>query len=259
MTTTGLFFDTRRPLQDGKFPLKLRITQDRKSRLYTIEINNQKLTLTPDEYEKISLIKPQLHFKELKKKINKVIEDAEEIITSIDDFTFEKFEQIYKKKTLRTVKDYFDDYSQALLKNKHVRTANLYEATYKSLTTYKSSLIDFRQITPTFLKDYETSMLDKEKTLTTVGMYLRNLRSIMNKALKDGLIKQSEYPFGKGKYIIPKGSSSKQILNQRQIKKIYHCKGLNPLQEKARDFWIFSYCWTGNGIVTLMLYGFFFT
>lgn len=54
-------------------------------------------------------------------------------------------------------------------------------------------------------------------------MYLRALRTIMNIAIGDGVIKREMYPFGKRKYQIPMCSP----------------------KDKARDYWMFSYLANG--------------
>ena len=39
-------------------------------------------------------------------------------------------------------------------------------------------------------------MLEKDKSYTTIGVYLRNVKYIINEAIRNGIMKRSEYPFG---------------------------------------------------------------
>lgn len=253
MVSTGIFLDKRRPLNDGTFPLKLRVTFNRKSRFYSLEVKNKKLALNTEDYDKIISIKPKREFNSLKKDINKALEDINVIIETIDNFTFERFEQIYKKKTAPTIDSYFDRKINSLIKEKSIRTAHFYKYTLRSLKEYDANLFEFKQITPDFLKKYEEWFLSKNGSSTTVGMYMRHLKAIMNMANEDGIITKQEYPFGKNKYIIPKGSCKREILTTSQIKKIYNCKDITPYQEKARDFWVFTYLANGMNMIDILL------
>lgn len=64
-------------------------------------------------------------------------------------------------------------------------------------------------------------------------------------ARKDGIIKESQYPFGKGKYEVPNGSSRKLALTLEQIKKLITYSDETQATEKYRDLWFFSYLCNG--------------
>lgn len=89
-------------------------------------------------------------------------------------------------------------------------------------------------------------MLALNRSISSVGFYLRPLRTIMNLAKENGIIKPEAYPFGKRKYIIPTARNIKKALSIEQIKQVFdyptiHRSGL----DKAKDFWIFSYLCNG--------------
>jgi len=89
--------------------------------------------------------------------------------------------------------------------------------------------------------------MEKGKSITTLAIYLRNLRTILNRALDSELITRKNYPFGKGKYIIPTGRNVKKALTIdqiRAIKEFYTVPG--SLSDRAKDFFLFSYL--SNGI-----------
>src|SRR5205823_2357308 len=54
------------------------------------------------------------------------------------------------------------------------------------------------------------------------------------------------YPFGKRRYIIPAGSNKKKALTQNEVAVIYryNSEPYSP-EDKAKDFWIFSYLCNG--------------
>jgi integrase/recombinase XerD len=90
-------------------------------------------------------------------------------------------------------------------------------------------------------------MLNNGNTKTTVGIYTRNLRSIYNYGISKNVIKKDEnYPFGKRKYVIPSGSNKKKALSQNEVSLIYNYQTTaNSPEDKAKDFWIFSYLCNG--------------
>jgi integrase/recombinase XerD len=218
-----------------------------------LEIDHKKVNLDEECYAKMMGVKPHFELNVLKKSVNKILEIVNGYIAGMDHFTFQKFEMLYKKKMLRTVKDYFDQKKEELREKNSIRTASLYDCTYKSLLRFDKNLTSLRQITPEFLEKYERDFIKKGGSATSVGMYMRNVRAIMNQAKDDGVIKPQEYPFSRKKYIIPAGSKSRKILTHEQIKVLYQCKDLNPFQEKARDFWVFSYLANGMNMIDILL------
>ncbi len=94
-------------------------------------------------------------------------------------------------------------------------------------------------------------MLDQGRTYTTIGLYLRAIRVLINDAKRYDVIKESQYPFGKGKYEIPTGFGRKLALTLPQIKSIVNYAG-NPVTEKYRDLWFFSYLCNGINFTDLI-------
>ena len=113
--------------------------------------------------------------------------------------------------------------------------------------------LPFSEITPDFLDDYEEYMLYSGKSITTVGIYLRPLRAIFNIAISENDVHPDLYPFGKRKYQIPQGKKVKKALSQRELSLLYKIDPRIPEQEKARDFWFFSYACNGMNMKDIAL------
>lgn len=135
-----------------------------------------------------------------------------------------------------------------LLYQKH---AYSYEEQSERLNEFTN--IRFNAITPLFLQKYENHMLQAGKSKTTVGIYLRALRTIFNIAIEQGEVSEDLYPFGKSKYRIPKGKANKKALSKNQISILFHSKPQTPQQQKAKDFWLFSYICNGMNIKDIAL------
>jgi integrase len=90
-------------------------------------------------------------------------------------------------------------------------------------------------------------MLGKGRSITTVGIYLRALRTLLNEAIQKGLIGKEAYPFGSKKplYKIPSGQNIKKALSGAELGRIYKYKPETPSEARALDFWVFSYLCNG--------------
>lgn len=92
-------------------------------------------------------------------------------------------------------------------------------------------------------------MLAQDKSLTTVGIYMRSLRTIFNNVISDGLLNIEYYPFGRKKYEIPTSRNVKKALSLHEISKIYFYEAPEgSASERARDYWIFLYLCNGINI-----------
>jgi integrase/recombinase XerD len=123
-----------------------------------------------------------------------------------------------------------------------------------SLLNYKKKL-RFRDITPTFLKQYQRWMTDRDRTESTVGIYVRPLRTIYNVAIGKKIINEKHYPFGKGKYKIPGGRNIKKAIKPSGLKKLYeHKPTRNPLAETmCLDFFFFMVFGSGLNMKDIAL------
>jgi len=132
-------------------------------------------------------------------------------------------------------------------------TASNYECSQNSIKNFLASKnlrnlnkLYFRQVNKDWLVQYERFMLnEKERSLTTVGIYLRPLRALFNKAIAERIIDQDSYPFGKGKYMIPAPRKTKKALSALQLQSLFTETNLTEYQRKAIDFWFFSFACNG--------------
>lgn len=147
--------------------------------------------------------------------------------------------------------------SKAMLASGKISSGNCYESAANSLSNFhkKKVALRFADITPDFLSRYETWMLAGGRTFrygsktapaspTTIGIYLRCLRSIFNDAIKAKLIGQDKYPF-RLEYTIPTSINSREPLTPSEVRAIMNFRCSSKAQELARDFWVFSYLCNG--------------
>ena len=246
----SIFLDTRRKKNNGKYPVKLRV--------FTKEPRLQKLfstvfEFTPNEFESIWLTtKPRKKYDEIRLELQALENRANDVAKIVYPFNFEKFNYLLYGDSNKQI-DVSFYYNQAINqfnKNEQIGTASNYNLSLKSLLKFhdKENLI-FSDITPQWLKDYEKHMVEtNNRSRTTVSMYLRALRTIFNTAIFDKVISPDIYPFGKEnkrKYAIPAPKGTKKALSKEQLKVLYEGTPVTSDQQKAKDYWFFSYACNG--------------
>jgi len=252
----SIVLDTRREKANKKYPVKLRVftSQPRIQKLYPT-----KFEFTKNEFTSIwGTLKTRNEHKEIKRELQAIETKAINIIKELNTFTFEQFE----KKLFRKIgegENIFYQYQiiiEELKKKKRIGTASNYELSLKSIKAFinyktgkEPKQLFFVEVTTKFLNDYENYMIKaKERSSTTVGMYLRPLRAVFNSAISNKEITNEIYPFGIKKYVIPTGESVKKALSKDELKKLFEAKPLTPEQQRAKDFWFFSYSCNGMNI-----------
>lgn len=244
--TTSVILDTRFKRKDGKSRVRLRVTFQREQRYYST-----KFILTQDEFDIVLSDNPKGNFKEIKLILSGIEKQAREIINSLPEFNFKDYELRFKSpKGTITLNAYYKQYIDELKNDGRAGTLQNYQSSIISILKYsKKKELYFKDITPKFLYLYESWMLKNGKTLTTVGMYTRPLRAIFNKAIREKVISETYYPFGKDKYQIPAGRNIKKALNLTDIEKIYNYRTIpNSPEDRAKDLWLFSYLCNGINI-----------
>lgn len=243
-----IYLDSSRPLKNGKCSVKIKITHNRKRKYIATGVE-----LTVIEFEKV--IQPPekgkrktLEQKQIHSTILHHLNKAQQIIADLKVFTFDSFEQAFfdNRNITDSVSFAFDRYIELLRIENRIGTAESYNCAKNSLETFKKNLT-FAEITPTLLRKYENWMTDQGKSITTVGIYLRSLRTIYNQQNID----LSLYPFGenKGKYSIPTGRNIKKALTIEEVAKIFnHQLPAGTTIEMARDYWMFLYLSNGMNV-----------
>jgi site-specific recombinase XerD len=85
-----------------------------------------------------------------------------------------------------------------------------------------------------------------------VGIYLRGLRVIFNWAIELKNTEQDLYPFGVKRYEIPASTNPKKAFDSTQLQTLFQVKAETPEQEKARDFWFFSFVCNGMNMKDIL-------
>ncbi len=252
--TTAIVLDTRIKRNNDSYAVKLRVTYQRKQQYYP----TGKHMLKEDWVSMNDPKSRKQELKQLKLYFSSVEQKAVKIINSLNNFSFPEFQRQFNSAPAnnKDVLEFLKLKKEKLTRENRLTSAESYQSTIQSLKLFipgASKHLEFADVTPDWLKDYEDWMIQKDKSITTVGIYLRNLRSIFNEAINQGIINSTYYPFGKYKYIIPSAKNNKKALSLNDIKRVFNYQTKTNNEEWAKDMWMLSYLCNGANVKDLAL------
>lgn len=181
--------------------------------------------------------------------------------TDLDPFNEKLFRNLVYKKVVKEVKEpvsflLTDLCTRFLKKNPQLKlkTRQLYRTAINSFEDFKPG-ITYEDITAGLLVQYEKAMCKKDYSDSTISIYFRHLRGMMNYFIdKEKLIPFTyQYPFGKGGYSIRTHRPEKFVIENHEIKSVAEFNNFeNPEQEYARDIWLLLYRCHGANYADLL-------
>lgn len=276
--------------------IKLRVTEHRDNRYYPtthkknaddpdsisaeLELNRK---FTKAEYERIVNTPKGAKLSETEKEYQRAFisfqTKADNIINELPAFSYTAFENLYLKNrgASDSILFAYNQKIKELKENEQIGTATNYQCAINSLNEYKEKLkikqdLKFIDITPDFLKSYDKEMRKAKegynektkktetkpgKSATTISMYLRTLRTILNEAIAEGLLDKSLYPFRrhikeKKKYAPPAPTNVKKALDPDILAKLYYYEAPLRAMQQAKDFWVLSYLLNGMNMKDIL-------
>lgn len=264
MAKATIYLDTRRIIKKSlKYPIKIRVTNVKERKYYKTgyEASQSQFDLLMNLNEN-----PRGTNKTIRGMLLKILKKANDSIDNLTQFSFTAFEDLFlsKKSTLHIL-EAMSNYEDEVRNEGRISTANSYKNAADSFRNFlkqnhkKKNNPTYGDINKIWLEEYESYMRSNNASWSTIGIYLRNLRRIFNRARKTTVIPNEYYPFGKDSYIIPSSVNIKKALTYEQVNQIFHydCSNKNDQNkqydlrgslesmEKWRDFWILSYLCSG--------------
>ena len=159
----------------------------------------------------------------INKHIEAKINQAKDAITELEDEGRLINARTIKAKMLEFKTHDFYKYVENDLKefqkNGNIGTYKKYKAVVQSIKDFtKTEALSFEEIDTVFLNRYQADLQDNRKEQTTIHGYLSKIRSIFNKAIREGQIQINDNPFIN--YKIKQGTPRKDRLNIQEIEKI---------------------------------------
>lgn len=256
---TSIYLDTREAKRtkqqrmSGTYAVKIRVwdSEAKASRFYPTGIE-----MTDEDFKKAMKPKPtRTHIAE-RDTLNAALSEVNADIAKMQTFNFDELHRMRSGPTGDTQDafSHFECVIAELNRTDRVGTAKSYQLAMNALKAYhgKERLL-FKNVTVRFLTDFEAHLINNGRSLTTVGIYLRALRVMFNKAMEENHITKDIYPFGRGKYVIEAGSQTKRALTAQQLNTLMNAPTSTPEQERARDFWFWSMASDGMNMKDIAL------
>ena len=216
MVYVKIILDRRKKKASLIYTVKIRITYSREQRYY---LTGFKMT----EYAFIETMKdnPPKKFQGGRIQLDHLELKAKNIISKLEAFSFKGFEDKFyeNKKAGNSIYDLYAQIINEKMTEGKISTAINYRCSMNSIKAFQPKLA-FIDVTPKWLKQYERYLLENNKSISTVGIYLRPLRAVINEAIGEKYLPKDNYPFGLKKYVIPESRNIKKALPKEDFKKI---------------------------------------
>ena len=154
------------------------------------------------------------------------------------------------KTKIKVVETFIEEQIKQLREEHRFGTANNYEKTKRSLESFlRNKKLTFTNFNEQLIADYNTYLISKGLMRNSISFYMRNLRAIYNKAVKQKIVRKKDL-FLEVYTGIDK--TRKRAVDEELISKLYNLKlDNNDSLSFTRDIFIFSYCMRGMSFVDI--------
>lgn len=252
---TSIYQDIRRLKKDGTYPVKLRLYDPalKKTKLYPLG-----LSYTKEEFDRIwNTTRPKGTFKDERMLLQDIEGRAAKIVGAMNFLDLKTFERKFNRRS-GAGSDVFYHFSEKIeqcIKDQGIGNAENYENAVKSFKEYikegrggNPKKLLFAQVNEEWLVEYEKFMVSNGRSLTTVGIYTRALRTVFHRAIDEGEVDKELLPFGRNKYVVPASRKKKSALKGSELSLLFNARPENGHQKKARDFFFLSYTLSGMNL-----------
>lgn len=246
--------------KQGLYPIAIRITKNRKSSfIYT----GQYVALKDWDASKQRVKKSHANSTRLNNFINTKLIEANNSLLEIEQkpkktaHVSDIKKAVVQQNTSQCFYDFAKTYFKDLEANKKFSRINSEQPIINRIKTYHHKKeLPFEVITPLFLRGLMTHLRGKQDlSERSIANSLIFIRTLYNKAIQQGLIEQTYYPFGKGddKIRIKIPPSVKIGLTAQEIKVIETLDlSDHPQQDHARCVFLFSFYMAGMRVADVL-------
>ncbi|MDE5639080.1 MAG: phage integrase SAM-like domain-containing protein, partial [Odoribacter sp.] len=206
MASLKVMLDKQKINQEGECPVMIKVLHNRGKRLINlfqkvkIDDWDAKKSRLNEKYgtleQRQNHIKVNFYIESEMMKLKKIIMDFDisRTIYSVDDIV----KNYYNKSSVVPIFDYINNIICSLEKIGKNGNSNVYRETMGRLKKYSNREdLTFGEVDYSFLKSFESHLQERGCKINTISFYLRTIRSIFNRAIKDGVVGEEYYPFKK--------------------------------------------------------------
>ncbi|NOT91958.1 phage integrase SAM-like domain-containing protein [Ferruginibacter sp.] len=251
-TNIVITLDTRRQKKDKTYPLIMRLGHNERTTSIQLGIN----LLEKDWDDKNRIVRKTYEGVNTVSRLNNIIQkkkaDAMDIIFKLHEskqLPLLSITTLREKIQLQGKTQSFFKYAEALVaelkKAKRIGTASSYQGVINVLKTFANGkTLSFTDINYSFLSRFETDHKSRGNGINGLAVYMRTIRAVYNRAIKEGVAEKESYPFID--YKIKTAPTAKRALEWELLNKIVICK--IPIKHRcfnARNYFVASYMMYG--------------
>lgn len=149
-----------------------------------------------------------------------------------------------------TFKSVCDNYIDELIKNGKYNYANMLKESETHFIKFTKGDIKLRDITPELIEQYSEYICKKSWSVATIGISMRNVRTIINRAIKKRKVSYEIHPFID--YCIPQSPVRDVSIKLESLNKILNADVDSRCLQTARDLFSLSFYLGGINMVDLL-------
>lgn len=196
-----------------------------------------------------------------------MLQRAKDLVAELEAkniFSLEILKDRFSGKTSEgeTINSVWQKAIEAKSQDRHAKTADNYKSALRRFTADMGDKVSFARISNSFIHDWRKKMLAKGLSVTSIGIYLRILRAIVNQCIDNGLMQGNSKELFKGAELSKSNKRTGEFLNANDMQRLYdfwladEAKDANgkelfaPREKRAlfRDLGYFLFSYLGNGM-----------
>ncbi len=243
--TVAPMLDISHPKQSGLYPIRIRVTYARQRRYYPTGKD-----MSAEDWGRLEKSKLRAMVsvrKEIENSYNAVRDTVEDLAMS-GTFSFDNLDRRLKRGVGDTFNAAFRTKIHELQSQERIGSKIVYQVVLQGVERFAGARVSLDSVTVEWLRRYERFLLGEGKSRTTIGIHMRHIRAIVNEARRCGIVKESQQPFGRGRYEIQSGEGRKMALTVEQIGMIARYDDGCENTVRSRDYWLFMYLCNGINV-----------
>ena len=248
----------KKKLKNSKYPVNLRVTKEGKSKFFKTPFE---ATVNEWDSKKGRFNSRLANHSKPNRLIGKIEDRALEAISDLEMnqeyYSLEQFERKFRVQTnplgdslIRFWEEIIDEMRSA----GKIGNAAVNKETKNSMLKFaKATDLKFGDISVEFLEKYEVYLRSRGGTDGGIGVKMRALRAIFNRAIKREIISDKTYPFKNYKVSKLKSKGIKKALNLEEVHKIQNLDLKDsPHLVNSRNYFVFSFYTRGMNFADMM-------
>ena len=259
---------TTKPNKDGKYAIMLELSRNKRRSYISLRIDGDPKFW--DQNQERFVVEKGLRSTEAKKKNEerkksndllerhnqRAISVIEEFEANRIDWTLNQFKDAFVGKVSQGIfLPYLENHIKILVDTGHIGNSKCYRSLCVILNLFDKSLKDrvFGEIDLKYVKQFDVFLQKRKTTGNTRKYYMKALRAILNKAIRDKEASRATYPFGKEGFNISalEEQTAKRNLPEEYLLKLKSDESQRDIRNYARKLFLFSYYCYGLSFVDM--------